>query len=317
MKTFKLRVCRTTNLTAAIREFDLVPVDPSQAICIEAGAHIVLHLPNGTSRRYSLTNGPAETDAYRIAVLKEENSRGASRYMHTKISEGSLIHSSGPFNHLPVDLAAGRNLLIAGGIGITPVISIARHLHVHGMQFKMHYCAKSRASAAFVEDLEGSPFRDSVTFHFSDDPAMPRLDIQALIDAQPDDTHVYFCGPERLMQAIKTGASQWEADRLHSENFSGSSINAGTAKQFEVVIASTGKVITVPAARSLLDVLWDHGFRIDYVCKEGICGSCLVDVLEGIPEHRDDFQTATEKERNEMIATCCSRSLSDRLVLDI
>lgn len=317
MKTFKLKTRSVESVANRIKAFSFVREDGNTVSGITPGGHIILHLPNGTSRRYSLTNGPSEKDAFHIAVLREENSRGASRYMHRMVEAGTVLHASGPFNHLPVNPEAEKSLLIAGGIGITPIISIARDMHERRQAFEMHYCARTVGEAAFADWLKESSFSSHVRFHFSNDRQSSRLDIDALLSSQTEQTHIYYCGPERMMDAIGKAVSGWDSTRVHSESFAGSSIDTGEKKPFEIVIASTGRVLPVPTSKTALDVLWEYGYPVDYVCKEGICGSCMVDVLHGQPDHRDDFQTSEEKQTNSMMATCCSRANSAQIILDL
>jgi len=317
MKTFQLLVRETQTLAHNIKGFNFVRADGVDVSGISPGSHIVLHLPNGTSRRYSLTNAPDDTDAYKIAVLRDSESRGASKYLHKTVNEGTLVHASGPFNHLPVNAHASHSLLIAGGIGITPIISIAQYLHSIGQSFKLYYCARSRDHAAFVEQIDASEFRSSVRYHFTDGDSGQRLNLSELISTQTPETHIYYCGPGSMMNSIDKAIVGWDENRVHSEDFGGSSINNCKAKEFEVEIFSTGQKLLVPASRSLMEVLWENGYPIDHVCEEGICGSCMVDVLSGTPDHRDDFQTSEEKCQNNMIATCCSRSVGSKLVLDL
>jgi len=317
METYKVVTRSVADVTEDIRAFDFVMADGSPLRPFEAGGHIVLHPPNGTSRRYSLTNGPGETDAYRIAVLREDEGRGGSRYLHKHVREGTRLHISGPFNHFPVDESAEDYLLLAGGIGITPILSIAQHLHAAGRPFTLHYCARSPERAAFADRLAASPFAGQVVLHHTGGDPSNRLDIAALAREQSAATQVYFCGPQRFMDAVEAACADWHPPRVHSESFAGPGAVTKGAQPFEVELARSGEVITVPADSTLLDVLWQHGHLVDYVCLEGICGSCMVDLVSGNADHRDDFLTDDEKCRNDLLMACCSRSRGGRLVIDL
>lgn len=316
METYKVVTRRITDVADGIRAFDFVMADGSPLRPFEAGSHIILHPPNGTCRRYSLLNGPGETDAYRIAVLREDQGRGGSRYLHRHLKEGTPLHILGPFNHFPVDDCAENYLLLAGGIGITPILSIARHLHAAGKPFALHYCARSHERAAFADWLAACPFAAQATFHFSGGDPAKRLDIASLARAQHQSTQVYFCGPQPFMVAVEEACADWPSSRVHSESFLGAGAVPKNAAPFDVQIAGTGEIITVPADRTLLDALWQAGHSVDFVCREGICGSCMVDLVSGDADHRDDFLTDEEKRRNDLLMACCSRAKSGRLVID-
>lgn len=310
-------VRRAATVADRIKAFELIPADGSPIRAFAPGGHIIVHLPNNISRHYSLTNAPDETDAYRIAVLDELDGRGGSAFMCNQLNEGMTIPVSGPENNFPLEESARRHLLIAGGIGVTPVLAMAKYLHGNGADFEFHYCAKSAEQAAFVDWLKTCDFADRVNFHFDGGDPSKGLDIKGLADAQDDSTHVYFCGPAGLMGAIEKAFSGWDESRVHSESFVGVDATGENATSFEIEIAGEDKVFTVPADKTILQVLRENGYEIDSVCEEGICGSCIVDVVSGIPEHRDEFLTDEEREENSMLTTCCSRSKSPRLVLEL
>ena len=194
---------------------------------------------------------------------------------------------------------------------------MAQQLSAEGKDFELHYCARSAEEAAYVDWLKAQPFAEKVTFHFDGGDPSKGLDVKALLADQPDETHLYCCGPAGLMKAVEQAASDWAPERVHFESFSGvDSIGEGAAG-FEVEIASTGQVLQVPDDQTVMAVLRDAGFTIESVCEEGICGTCIVGVLEGEPEHRDDILTDEEKESNELMTVCCSRAKSARLKLDL
>ena len=312
----ELLVKSSTLEAPRVRSFELVHPEGQALPPVEAGAHIYVYMPNGLTRQYSLLNAPGSTDRYVVAVLKEIEGRGGSHHMHENVGDASKITISGPYNNFPL-LDAERYLLIAGGIGVTPILSMAQQLAADGKDFELHYCARSPEDAAFVDWLKAQSFAERVHFHFDGGDPSKGLDVKALLDSQPVETHLYCCGPAGLMDAVKQGASGWAPERVHFESFSGVDAIGEGAAGFEVEIASTGKVLQVPDDKTVIAVLRDAGFDIESVCEEGICGTCIVGVLEGEPEHRDDILTDEEKESNELMTVCCSRAKSKRLKLDL
>jgi len=315
--TQEVTVRRIAEEAERIKSFELVPKDGGTIRPFTPGGHIVVHMPDGMARHYSLTNAPGESDAYRIGVLKELEGRGGSAFMHERVSEGQSLTISGPENNFPLDPAAAHSLLIAGGIGVTPLLAMAQQLHAEGQSFELHYCAKSKAQAAYAGWLEAAPFADKVRFHYDGGDPAQGLDIAALVAGQSADTQIYFCGPAGLMKAIEAAVADWDPARVHSESFAGVDAIGDNAASFEIEIASTGAVFLVPEDKSILTVLRENGFDIDSVCEEGVCGTCIVDLLDGVPEHRDEILSDEEREDNAMLTTCCSRAVSPRLVLDL
>lgn len=317
LETFDVVVKRVVQETDRIKGFELAPVDGNSIKSFEPGGHIVIHMPDDISRHYSLVNGTEDTEAYRIGVLKEIDGRGGSAYMHDVVHEGAVLHVSGPTNLFELDETAKHSVLLAGGIGVTPIMAMAKHLNATDASFEMHYCAKSTDDAAFVNWLKSCTFADRVSFHFDGGDPSKGLNISQVVESQDSTAHIYFCGPAGFMDAIKQSVEAWEPERVHSESFTGVDAVGDHAKSFEIEINNDGKILTVPADKTALDVLRANGYEIESVCEEGVCGTCIVDVLEGIPEHRDEFLTDEEKEENAMMTTCCSRSKSSRLVIEI
>lgn len=283
-----------------------------------AGAHVDLHLPNGLVRQYSLCGDPGDEDRYEIAVLREEQGRGGSRSAHDDLREGDMLHISAPRNHFPLQ-AAPHSVLLAGGIGITPLLAMAHELHASASSFELHYCARSRGRAAFVDRLAASPFADRVLFHFDDAPGAQRLDIASLCRSAHPDARLYVCGPSGFMDHVMSGARSagWPKDRIHHEFFAAPAAAAAGGDVFEVECARAGKVVPVSTGQSIVAALREHGIEVPLSCEQGICGTCSVRVLDGIPDHRDHFLTPTEKAANDRLLACCSRALSARLVVDL
>ncbi|TDN60057.1 PDR/VanB family oxidoreductase [Scandinavium goeteborgense] len=278
-----------------------------------AGAHIDLHLTEDLIRPYSLCGDPQDRQHYQLGILKDGNSQGGSLAVHA-LREGDAITVSEPRNLFTLDERAGHSLLIGGGIGITPMLAMAAELHAAGRSFTLHYCARSRGQAAFVEQLESARYAGQVHLYFSD---QQRLNLDAVLSDVPPNTHVYVCGPTRLMDAVNDGAKRlgYAAENVHQECFSAEVQTGGAA--FEVVAATSGITVQVMEDQTIVEALAQAGLKVNVSCKQGICGSCLTDVLEGEPDHRDSYLTDEEKADGDQILLCCSRSKCGRLVIDL
>jgi ferredoxin-NADP reductase len=308
-----VRVTAIRDVAIDVRSFDLEPADGRPLPVFTAGAHVDVLTPGGDVRQYSLC-GPAESQrGYRIAVKRESSGRGGSTSLHDRLEIGSALGIVGPRNHFPLASHAASHLLIAGGIGVTPLFAMAQHLQAEGADWSLHYCARSEAHAAFYDELRAmAPER--VTAHFSE---LPTLDVAALLRSQPEGTHVYCCGPEGLMKATQAAGSHLPADHLHFEWFAAPATSWPVNRPFDVVLAHSERTFTVPADKSVLRVLWDHGVDVPSACEEGICGTCEVGVLAGEPQHRDLLLTSEERAANRTMMVCVSRANSSRLVLDL
>ncbi|MCS2147556.1 PDR/VanB family oxidoreductase [Scandinavium manionii] len=278
-----------------------------------AGAHIDLHLTGDLIRPYSLCGDPQDRQHYQLGILKDGNSQGGSLAVHA-LREGDTITVSEPRNLFTLDESAGHSLLIGGGIGITPMLAMAAELHAAGRSFTLHYCARSRDQAAFVAQLESARYAGRVHLHFSD---QQRLNLDAVLSDVPPNTHVYVCGPTRLMDAVNDGAKRqgYAAENVHQECFSAEVQTGGAA--FDVVAATSGITVQVLEDQTIVEALAQAGLKVNVSCKQGICGSCLTDVLEGEPDHRDSYLTDEEKADGDQILLCCSRSKCGRLVIDL
>ncbi|WP_397459196.1 2Fe-2S iron-sulfur cluster-binding protein [Pseudomonas asplenii] len=294
---------------------ELVATDGSDLPQFEPGSHIDVHLPNGLIRQYSLCNAPHERNRYLVGVLLDPKSRGGSRAVH-ELLEGSEITIGEPRNLFPLLESKGRSLLFAGGIGITPILCMAESLHNTGASFELHYCSRSRDQAAFVSRIQDSAFASNSSFHFDDEKS---ADIPSLLSSPSPDDHVYVCGPSGFMDfVLKTAEAQgWANDQLHREYFSVEPKSDVDNGSFEVQIASTGQVITVGAESTVAEALIAAGVEVQMSCEQGICGTCVTPILEGIPEHRDMYLTELEQQANNVFTPCCSRAKTARLVLDI
>jgi len=317
-ETLSVKVIRKSDEAENICSLRLEAVAPSTLQAFSAGAHIDVHLPNGIVRQYSLVNAGNEP-YYEIGVLNEAASRGGSRAVHETIQEGDVLTISHPRNHFALADGHSPSLLLAGGIGVTPILCMAQRLHAIGAPFAMHYCVRNVARAAFVDRIADSAFAGQVSMHYDDGPADNTFDMTATIAAQPPGTHLYVCGPAGFIEAAAgiAKAQGWPPERIHFEYFAAGPTDRADDGSFEVQIASSGDVFTVPAGTSALQVLNDAGVDIPWSCEEGVCGTCVTRVLDGEPDHRDHFLSDAEKAAGGIFTPCCSRARSARLVLDL
>jgi vanillate monooxygenase ferredoxin subunit len=302
-----------------VATFELADPSGAKLPAFSAGSHIDVHVPGGPVRQYSLCNDPTESHRYLIGVLRVADSRGGSAAMHAQVREGDTLEISEPKNHFPLAHGAKRSLLIAGGIGITPILCMAERLCNAGSDFGLHYCTRSLERTAFHERIRRARFRDRVAFHFDDGPPDQRFDAAAaLADPRPD-WHLYVCGPTGFMDFVLGEARQrgWTDVQLHREYFSAQPHVIASGGAFTVRIASTGKSYTIPPDQSVVDALAAAGVEITTSCCEGVCGTCITRVLEGEPDHRDVYFTEEEHAKNDQFTPCCSRSKSAELVLDL
>ena len=283
-----------------------------------AGSHIDVEIQPGLIRQYSLCNKP-EQPFYEIAVLKDPASRGGSVGMHD-LAEGELVSISQPRNYFPLTDSAKRSLLFAGGIGITPLLSMAQQLSVTHSNFRLFYCARTKKRMAFVDRINEAAYASQVSFHLDDEPFSQRLVPERELANVDKDTHVYICGPAGFMSWILNAARNagWLESQLHVEYFANTAVQPSNQSQnFEVQVGLNGPVFTIEPDQSITNVLRTNGVYIPTSCEQGICGTCLTTVLDGVPDHRDQFLTEGERAANAMIMPCCSRAKSPRLILDI
>jgi vanillate monooxygenase ferredoxin subunit len=238
--------------------------------------------------------------------------------MNDTVQEGDILEISEPRNHFHL-VHAQRTLLFAGGIGVTPLLCMARRLHSIGADYEMHYCARSIARTAFRDEITASPMAGRVSFHFDDGPPESRLDLPAVMDRPHPGTHLYVCGPTGFIDwVVGTARGQgWSGDHVHVEHFGATPQDTHGDQAFQVKIASSGAVYDIPAGQSVAAALEQHGVAIQVSCEQGVCGTCLTRVLEGDCDHRDHYLTEEEKARNDQFTPCSSRARSKMLVLDL
>lgn len=299
---------------AGIVSVELVSPAGDELPAFAAGAHIDLHLPNGVVRSYSLSNPPTERYRYVVGVLNDRNSRGGSRYVHEQLRVGSIIDISAPRNNFPLDELAPHTVLIAGGIGITPIFCMRNHLRSLGKSVELLYCARSRMEAAFCDTLLAD---EGVQTHFDQDKGAPP-DLRAYLAGKSADAHFYCCGPTLMLNAFESICAELGLSNVHIERFAAAEqVEAVQGSDYVAYLARTKKSVTVPAGKSLLDALLEAGMDVDHSCREGVCGACETKVLEGVPEHRDGVLTKTERESCKTMMVCVSGCKGQRLVLDL
>lgn len=329
----RVRVAAKTVVADGICGLELVAADGSALPAFSAGAHVDLHLAPGLVRPYSLCNDPTETHRYCLGVLRESASRGGSAAVHERLQAGHTLEIGRPRNlfALAEPLTRGHHLLLAGGIGITPLLAMARTLHRAGADFHLHVAARTRARLPFADDLASAPWSDRVRIHLDDGPAAQRLDLAALLAGRRADDHLYICGPAGLIAAARAAAASattsatptagWPADHVHVESF-GAAVPAASADGalpggFDLELARTGRVIHVAPDQTALQALHAAGCELPSSCEQGICGTCLTPVLSGIPDHRDQYLEPDEQAANDQFLPCCSRAKTARLVIDL
>lgn len=314
-----VRVSAVKDEAQGIRSFELVDAGGDALPAFSAGAHIDVTPPGGPTRSYSLCNNPSERHRYLIAVQREPDSRGGSVSMHERVNAGDLLTISVPKNHFPLAQGASSSLLLAAGIGVTPILSMAERLHATGSDFRMHYCTRSKQRTAFQQRITTAPYAGKVHFHFDDGEAEQRFDVASQLPAPQAGTHLYVCGPGGFIDAVLTRARAlgWPESQVHREYFGAPVEPRGAEEGFEVVASRTGKVVVVPPGKTVLQALSEAGVDVPFSCEQGVCGTCETRVLDGTPEHRDLYLTPHEQAANDRFMPCCSRSLSPRLVLDL
>jgi ferredoxin-NADP reductase len=304
---------------------ELVAMDGSLLPAFEAGAHVDLHLPaaGGLVRSYSICSDPADRTRYVVAVALAPDSRGGSRHVHAHIRAGQVLEVGGPRNHFPLAEDAPASVLVAGGIGVTPLVAMARRLAALARPWTLYLCARTPERAAFLPALMALPHGRVVPV-FDAMPGVAPLDIAQVVQRAPAQAHLYCCGPASLMRAFQVAARGIAPERIHMEWFSAPAASAaaepsagGATPGFQVRLQRSGRVLSVGPDETLLEVLERSGIYVACSCRDGVCGTCEVPVLAGTPEHRDCVLSAAERARGDRMLACVSRSSSPELVLDL
>lgn len=305
-----------------IHSYEMVHPEGHELPAFTAGAHIDVHIPGGFVRQYSLCSNPADTHHYRIAVLKDERGRGGSRRLHEDFSVQQRVQISQPRNQFSLGENAREVVLLAGGIGITPLMCMVHTLQAQGRDFELHYCAKDVSHVAFRETMEALEKAGRVHFHFDGGDPENGLDIATLLETPRNGAEIYYCGPAGFMKACANATTHWPKGSVHCEHFKAPE-KTPTARgaedaapgSFMIQIASTGALITVPTDETIASVLEKSGVRIETSCLSGLCGTCRIRYLAGEVEHNDFI--LDESERTEYLTACVSRAKSELLVLDL
>jgi len=277
------------------------------------GAHIDLLMGGDLIRQYSLCGDPAEQGAWRIAVLREPQGRGGSAYVHGYLPEGAAVRVRGPRNNFPLR-PAGRHLFIAGGVGITPILPMLAVAEAAGADWRLLYGGRTRTSMAFLDHL--APYGDRVLVRPQDEYGL--LDLASFLGRPEEGALVHACGPEPLLLAAQEQCADWPPGTLGVERFAPvQAAEARPAEAFEVVLARAGLTVTVPPDRSVLEAVEEAGVDVDFSCREGTCGTCETDVLDGTPDHRDSLLSEDERATGDTMLICVSRSCGPRLILDL
>lgn len=315
-----LRVTRFAAEAKDVALLELQALNGEKLPPFEPGAHVEVHLNNGTIRHYSLLNDCVERDRYVIAVGLAPESRGGSRFIHTTLRQGDLLQLDAPRNNFPLDTDAQHYCFIAGGIGITPILSMIRWCIANGKRWRLIYTVRNRLRAAFYETLLELG-ADNLCFHFNDEHAGRFLDIHSLVAGLREDEQVYCCGPDPLMQAVKHATEGLPAKRIHFEWFSAPAPSAPPTPEaldsFSVTLKSNGRTFEVRPDQTILQALEAQGIETPFSCRSGICATCETRVCEGIPDHRDFVLSEAEQAAGKSMMICVSRSLSQTLTLDL
>ena len=314
-----LRLRQTRLEAEGIVSYEFVSANDAPLPAFSAGAHIDLHLANGMVRSYSLANAPSDASAgatasrYLIAVQRDDAGKGGSAWMHATPRVGDVLRATPPDNGFALVEDAQRSVLIAGGIGITPVMSMLRRLEALGRPWRLHYASRSPAQTAFADEIRTLGGEAEFCFGSS---RSDRLDIAAIARDAPPDAHLYCCGPPRMIDAFIDACASRRPETVHFERFAAAGA-AATEGGYDVVLRRSGQRLTVTRGKTILDTLLDHAIDVPYACTAGVCGTCRTPVLDGEPDHRDDFLSDEEKHSNASVMICCSGSRSKTLVLDL
>src|SRR5579863_4470312 len=314
----RLRIRSITYLAEDINGYELVDPNGHDLPRFAAGAHIGVRFGADTWRDYSLWNDPAERRRYCVAVLREKEGQ-ASRQLHDAARVGDGVEVSLPRNHFPLAEDAERHLLLAGGIGITPIMAMVAELKRRRAEFRLHYCTRSPEKTAFREELDLLAAMGRVVFHYDGGDPAKGLDIAALLREPQPGTHLYYCGPAGMMEAAAAAAAHWPSGSVHCEYFTGPGAappaRFADDRPFRVRLARSGGEYEVPPGETIIEVLRRNGVETRTSCELGYCAACLTRYLAGEPDHRDPILGETARQTHMLI--CCSRARSDVLVLDL
>ncbi|MFG1478025.1 PDR/VanB family oxidoreductase [Xanthobacter sp. V4C-4] len=313
--TFSVRVREITELAPTLKRFSFEPAHGGAFPTAPAGGHVMLTLRDGAKvmkNAYSLVSAPSQRARYDIIVRRVEQSRGGSAFLHGKVAPGDVLDMAMPQSLFPLAATARKHLLVAGGIGLTPMLSFLPELKARGARFELHQLSTpdeapvfERLLAAYADDAE-------IRVHGG---GRAGFDLAGLLSRQPLGTHVYVCGPHSLMDAVTATAAAlgWPKGKVHKESFGA----ASGGLPFTVLLQRSGREIEVGASQSLLEAIEAAGVEAESLCRGGACGACVTPVVDGEVDHRDDFLSDAEKASGKLIMPCVSRARGPRLVLDL
>jgi phthalate 4,5-dioxygenase reductase subunit len=309
-----LRVHQIEEAAEGIFTFDLRSPDGSDLTEFTSGSHVTVRVPNGLVRKYSLCNDPAERDRYVIGVRRDAEGRGGSVSLIDETRPGDELAVSAPRNDFKLVRSAAGYIFVAGGIGITPIMSMIRHLKgTGGGRFKLYYLTRSPEMTAFREELSGPEFRGQVTIHHDHGDPGKSFDLWPVFE-QPKGQQIYCCGPRALMEAVRDMTGHWSSAAVHFEAFNEPPRTTAADKPFRVRLARSGGVVDIPVGTTILEALRAHGVEVPSSCESGTCDTCRTRLLEGEADHRD--LVLAEHERADIIMVCVSRACSDEIVID-
>ncbi len=321
-----VRVVRAEDLTPAVRLFEFARMDGGSFPQFTAGAHIDVQVGDSETRSYSLISSPHRLERYTIAVARDDVGRGGSRWMHDHLHLGAIAYVTAPKNNFHLNEDADTAILIAGGIGVTPLLAMSRRLAELKRPTIMYYCTRSAQDTAFKSELS-ELLGTALIVHHDDGIASNHFDFTSCLEAVQPGSHVYVCGPAGFVDAVRTASRHWPQDQVHYEIFATPKAATGSQMKgqvrdtdfgFEIELSRSGKIFHVPPTKSILQVLLENGFKVAHICTEGWCGNCRVRMISGRAEHRDEILEDEEKDNNTAIQTCVSRALpNERLVLDL
>jgi len=296
---------------------ELEPIDDNLLPNYKPGSHIDIHISSNLIRKYSICTKDLSQEKYRLAILREQNSKGGSAKIFKDFKLNQIIKTSMPICNFNLESSDKKSYLFAGGIGITPILSMAYALDYKGANFELYYFCRSKGKAAFYKEIVDSKFSNNTYVYFDSDTKGIRFQKEKLLQGLAVDTHIYICGPTGFMDFIKTQAIDcgYSSSQIHTEYFKSNVEKNGAS--FKVYAKKSGLSIDVLENQTIAQALHSIGIKVELSCEHGVCGTCLTPVLEGIPEHRDLYQTEEEKEKNLFITPCCSRARTNSLVLNI
>lgn len=302
-----------------IISLELLPANHEEAFpAFEAGSHIDLHLPNGIVRSYSLLNDSEEVNRYIVAILKDKNSRGGSKWIHENIRVGMALPISAPRNNFPLRPTNIKTVLLAGGIGITPMLSMLRQLSKEHAEVDLIYCARSKEQAAFLAEIQTFlNNRVRLITHFDNEVGGVPPDLIQLLGGNPKDTNLYCCGPGPMINAFEQACEKLGYANVYVERFAAEKTIPLLGEGYSVELKKSNRVIQVMPGQSLLDALLDAGLTPDHSCRDGICGACETKVLCGEVDHHDSILTKDERAANKTMMICVSHGKGDLLTLDL